>query len=151
MQRVLDVGSGAGFPGLPLKIMYPHIELTLVDAVRKKTSFLKHAIRMMPLNATEVIHGRIENLSKGEMRGRFDTIVCRAFSDLSNIIAHALPLLSRNGQLAIWKGRLPAEEIRNVQPVLAARQRLLTLCLQPYRLPETSIKHTLVIIRVSCF
>ena len=66
MKRVLDVGSGGGFPGLPLKVWNPSMDLTLIDAIRKKISFIQHVIRILKLTDTQTIHGRIEDLAHQE-------------------------------------------------------------------------------------
>lgn len=143
MQCVLDIGSGGGFPGLPLKVIYPHIKLHLIDAVRKKVSFLKHMVRLMRLKDTVVIHGRVEELSSQY----FDTIISRAYSNVSVVLKNALPLLSPGGQILIWKGPSPEEEIRAAQAVAAKQRRLLTFTVRSYELPEMSAERTLVAIR----
>jgi 16S rRNA (guanine527-N7)-methyltransferase len=146
MSRVLDMGSGGGFPGLPLKVNCPAIDLTLVDAVRKKTSFIQHVIRQLGLKNTRAIHARVEELSRTKPIHAFDTVVCRAFSNLTFIVTHALPLISETGQIVIWKGQIPAQEIRAVQPFLDSSKRRLELSLQSYRLPVLNAKRTLVVI-----
>ena len=83
--RLLDVGSGAGFPGIPLKVMIPSLDVILVDATRKKVSFLNHVIRRLHLSHITAIHSRIEDLQQ-EWEGRFDVIVCRAFSSLDDFV-----------------------------------------------------------------
>lgn len=146
MRHVLDVGSGGGFPGLPLKICCPSIDLTLVDASRKKVSFLQHAIRELGLREARAVQERVEGLS-GAIKGPlYDTIVCRAFSGLAFIVAQLPPLLADGGQILVWKGRLPREEIREVQPMLAAAGRALTLSVQSYRLPFSNADRTLVVL-----
>ena len=146
MKHVLDIGSGGGFPGLPLKVLYPAIELTLLDAVRKKTSFIQHVIRTLELSSARAIHGRVEDLSRPVAIKSFDTIICRAFSNLSFIITHALPLLSDGGKIVVWKGRVPEKEIT------AARSRFhdetwpLTIETRSYRLPIFDAERTIVII-----
>jgi 16S rRNA (guanine527-N7)-methyltransferase len=102
--RLLDVGSGAGFPGIPLKIMIPSLNVILVDANRKKVSFLKHVIRKLHLSHIEAIHSRIENLYQ-KQDGRFDIIVCRAFSSLADFAEKSLPLLAPQGLLMAFKGK----------------------------------------------
>jgi len=146
MQRVLDVGSGGGFPGLPLKVWNPSIDLTLMDAVRKKISFIQHVIRILKLTDTQTIHGRLEDLSRQEGFRPFDTILCRAFSDLSFIAAHGLPLLSKNGKIIVWKGKLPEKEIEAVRLRFHNENRGLKIETKPYRLPILDAERTIVII-----
>jgi len=147
MHDVLDIGSGGGFPGLPLKVLYPHIQLTLIDAVRKKTSFLKHVVRSMRIEDTQVVHGRIEEIGLRYKMTLWDSIVSRAYSSVSVILENALPLLSPGGQILIWKGPSPEEEIRAAQDVIARQRRLLTLRVRSYFLPEIAAQRTLVAIK----
>jgi len=146
MKRVLDVGSGGGFPGLPLKVWNPSLDMTLIDAVRKKISFIQHVIRILKLADTQTIHGRIEDLSRQEGFRPFDTILCRAFSDLPFIAAHGLPLLSENGKIIVWKGRLPEKEIEAVRLQFQHENRVLEIETKSYRLPILDADRTIVII-----
>ena len=148
MQRVLDVGSGGGFPGLPLKVWHPSLDLTLIDAVRKKISFIQHVIRILKLTGTQAIHGRIEDVARQEGFRPFDTILCRAFSDLSFIVTHGLPLLSKNGKIIVWKGKLPEKEIEAVRFQFQYENRGLAIETKPYRLPILDAERTIVIITV---
>jgi 16S rRNA (guanine527-N7)-methyltransferase len=102
--RMLDVGSGAGFPGIPLKVMMPSLDVTLVDATRKKVSFLNHVIRRLHLSHITAMHSRLEDLQQ-EWEGRFDVIVCRAFSSLGDFVEKSLPLLVPGGLLLAFKGK----------------------------------------------
>jgi 16S rRNA (guanine527-N7)-methyltransferase len=102
--RLLDVGSGAGFPGIPLKVMLPSLNVTLVDATRKKVSFLNHVIQRLHLSGISAIHSRVENLGQ-EREGAFDIIVCRAFSSLNDFVEKSLPLLAPDGLLMAFKGK----------------------------------------------
>jgi 16S rRNA (guanine527-N7)-methyltransferase len=101
---ILDIGAGAGFPGIPLKIVAPELDLTLVDSVRKKCDFLKEAVRWLGLNRTRVIHHTL----KGEAVGSFDVIVTRATFDLKTYATLAAPNLKPEGILIAMKG--PAVE-----------------------------------------
>lgn len=103
--RVLDAGSGAGFPGIPLKIARPDLVLTLVDSVRKKVSFLNYAIGCLGLEGIVAVHDRLENLGrKASLAGRFDRVVCRAFASLADFAALTLPFLAPGGCLLAMKG-----------------------------------------------
>ena len=146
MSRVLDMGSGAGFPGLPLKVWHPDIELTMVDAVRKKVSFLKHVVRLIGLKNTRVFQARVEDISHDPTFAAFDTIVCRAFGNLTYIVECALPLLSGDGQILIWKGHKPEKELQALSPLLERVQEGVSLRMKFYRLPLIEAQRTLVII-----
>lgn len=146
MSKVIDIGSGAGFPGLPLKVWHPGINLTMVDAVRKKVSFLKHVVRLMGIKNTQAIHMRVENLKPDPLNGTFDTIVCRAVGSLKSIVECALPLMSKDGQLLIWKGHKPEKELQELRPVIDCPSNGLWLRMESYRLPVIEAQRTLVII-----
>ena len=102
--RLLDVGSGGGFPGIPLKVMQPSLKVTLVDTVRKKVNFLKHVIRQLRLSDIHAVHSRIEELRQERGDG-FDVIVCRAFSNLDSFAEMSLPLLAPDGRLIAYKAK----------------------------------------------
>ena len=103
--KLLDIGTGGGFPGIPLKIMRPDLDMTLIDAVRKKISFVNHVIRCLGLSRIEALHVRAEALA-GEQRfqGRYTVIVCRALADLTKVARLALPLLSGQGKIVVYQG-----------------------------------------------
>ena len=105
-RRVLDAGSGGGFPGMVLKILRPDLSFTLVDSVRKKVSFLKYVIRTLGLTGIDAVHGRLEDLGRQPAyRERFDLVVCRAFSSLEHFAIVCRPFLSPGGSLLAMKGR----------------------------------------------
>ncbi len=110
---ILDIGSGAGFPGIPLKIIHPTIEVTLIDSVRKKVDFQRHIIRVLGLKGTEAIHGRVQDKEiLRDLGGRFDIILSRAFSDLQTLLALSLPFLRQAGKVVAMKGGVDDEEMR---------------------------------------
>jgi 16S rRNA (guanine527-N7)-methyltransferase len=102
---ILDVGSGGGFPGIPLKVMLPSLSVTLLEARRKRVSFLKHALRSMGMVDVNVINNRLEKAAELlAQNDGFDVIVSRAFSNLKTFVAHSLPLLNSKGCLLAYKG-----------------------------------------------
>jgi len=102
---VLDIGSGAGFPGIPLKIAQPSLRMTLIDSVRKKVDFQRHVIRMLGLRGTETIHGRAQDRETVQnLGGRFDITLSRAFSDLRAFLVLSLPFLKEGGTAIAMKG-----------------------------------------------
>jgi 16S rRNA (guanine527-N7)-methyltransferase len=109
---LLDIGSGAGFPGIPLKMVKPDLNVTLIDSVRKKVDFQRHIIRTLGLKGIEATHGRAEEegLSQG-MEGRFDTVISRAFSDLKTLLILSSPFLKKGGRVLAMKGETE-EEVR---------------------------------------
>ena len=98
---LLDIGTGAGFPGLPLKIARPELQIVLVESIRKKTSFLKQVIRLLKLEGIEVYNGRIEDFDRC---GCFDYAVSRAFSELGLFCRLAAPFITPDGRLLAMKG-----------------------------------------------
>lgn len=93
---LLDIGSGAGFPGIPLKIAEPTLEITLIDSVRKKVDFQRHILRSLGLKGMEAIHGRVQETEiLIRMEGRFDRVVSRAFSHLQTFLHLAYPFLKK--------------------------------------------------------
>jgi 16S rRNA (guanine527-N7)-methyltransferase len=106
--NILDVGTGAGLPGIPLAIAMPEQHFTLLDTNGKKTRFLEHAVRQLPLKNVDVQKVRIEDFSIAQP---YDSIVSRAFSSLSLFVDTCGPLLRPDGCLLAMKGKLPKEEI----------------------------------------
>jgi 16S rRNA (guanine527-N7)-methyltransferase len=109
---LLDIGSGAGFPGIPLKIVQPSLEVTLIDSVRKKVDFHRHIMRMLGLKGIEPIHGRIQDKEiLQSMEGQFDIVISRAFSDLRTLLILGFPFLKRGGKVLAMKGDVSGDEI----------------------------------------
>lgn len=108
---IVDVGTGAGFPGIPLKIVNPEIKLTLVESVGKKVEFCQHIIQTIGLNDVEVIHSRVEILGQQpQYRQKFHWAVARAVAVMSTLVEYILPLLKVNGVMIAMKGPdAPAE------------------------------------------
>jgi 16S rRNA (guanine527-N7)-methyltransferase len=122
---LLDIGSGAGFPGIPLKIVQPFFRVTLIDSVRKKVDFQRHIIRMLRLKEIEVIHGRIQDKEFLERMGeRFDIVISRAFSDLQTLLVLSFPFLKKGGMILAMKGEMTSEETRLLDEVERNRYRL---------------------------
>lgn len=108
--RLLDIGSGAGLPIIPLKILLPDIPMISVDAVAKKIHFQRHIIRILNLQNIEAVHARVEDLHK-TYRHSFSIITSRAFTRLDRFISLAAPLLSEGGVLIAMKGDQAESEI----------------------------------------
>ncbi len=115
--RVIDVGTGAGFPGVPVKLLRPDIRLTLLDAAGKKTDFVRSALEAMGVEA-EVVCGRAEELARGEMRESFDVALSRAVAPLRTLLELCAPLLRTGGTLAAWKGEGYAQELSDAKHAL---------------------------------
>lgn len=149
--RILDVGTGAGFPGLPLKILRPDLRLTLIDGVRKKISFVAHAIRLLGLDRAEALHVRLEDLARQASPPAFDVVVCRAVADLARWVPAAAVLLAGGGCILAYKGPQVAEETAAMasahdgqSDLLSVGGRLMRISVHPYHLPFTGDRRTLV-------
>jgi 16S rRNA (guanine527-N7)-methyltransferase len=146
---VLDAGSGGGFPGIPLNIVRPDLTVTMVDSVRKKVSFLKHAVRTLGLSRINAVHGRVEDLGLlPDYRGKFDRVVCRAFSSLDNFASLTLPFLSPGGCLLAMKGPQAdhdheAKNHRGDGKIILGG-RTFSLHIHRYRLPLLDAQRSLV-------
>lgn len=112
--KLADAGSGAGFPGIPLKIVRPEIELALIESSRKKAAFLRHIIRLLKLTGTNVIEQRLEHLPK-EYEKNFDVIVSRATFNAADFIRMACPYVKDNGRLILNKGPKFSEELKELE------------------------------------
>jgi 16S rRNA (guanine527-N7)-methyltransferase len=144
--RVLDIGSGGGFPGIPLKILRPDLHLMLIDASRKKVSFQKYIIRELGIKDIEARNIRTEKL-KRELQPEsrpYHVIVSKAVSKLDRFLDQAIPLLRRPGIMIAMKGRSVEAELE------AARSKIevegLVLTVKKYRLPHLDIERCLIIL-----
>jgi 16S rRNA (guanine527-N7)-methyltransferase len=119
--RLVDVGSGAGFPGLPLKIADPDIELTLLDATAKKVGFLEEAIRVLGLSEARAVHGRSEELAHDpSYRSAFDVVAARAVAKLPALIELCMPFCGPRGWGLFPKGVEIDEEVASTTTALSA-------------------------------
>ncbi|WP_173198098.1 16S rRNA (guanine(527)-N(7))-methyltransferase RsmG [Geobacter sp. SVR] len=109
-ERLLDIGSGAGMPAIPLKIVLPGLRVVSVDAVGKKIHFQRHMARLLQFKQFEALHARVETLH-ATRPGAFDVIISRAFSSLTTFVSLAGPLLADNGRMVAMKGAAAAEEL----------------------------------------
>lgn len=116
--RLLDIGSGGGFPAIPLKIACHELQVVSVDAVDKKIIFQRHAARLLGLRGFEALHARGEELAT-QYAGTFDCVVSRAFSDIPAFVRIALPLIGEQGRIVAMKGRGGREEAETVSSALA--------------------------------
>jgi 16S rRNA (guanine527-N7)-methyltransferase len=110
--KIIDVGTGAGFPGIPLKIVYPSIILTLSESVGKKVEFCQHIVMMLDLKQTTVLSTRIENIGQDpNYREIFDYALARAVASLPTLVEYLLPLVKVGGHVIAQKGKNIKEEL----------------------------------------
>jgi 16S rRNA (guanine527-N7)-methyltransferase len=145
--RLLDIGSGAGFPVIPLKIIRPDITMVSVDAVVKKIHFQRHIIRMLNLQNIEAIHARIEELHKTRCN-KFTVITSRAFTRIDHFVALAAPLLAEDGVLIAMKGEQAEQEISASDEELHAGG-FSVVSVKRYTLPENMGERVLTFLKQS--
>jgi 16S rRNA (guanine527-N7)-methyltransferase len=142
---LIDLGSGGGFPGIPLRIALPGLHLSLVESSRKKSSFLSHVVRTLCLDGVQVIRERVEEMTAGENPpGRFDTLVSRAAFKLPDLIRAASFFLKPGGQLIAMKGPDPQEEMEETERLSEAAGMVFTAC-RAVRLPGADSLRKLII------
>ena len=112
VKSVIDIGTGAGFPGIPLKIVYPDSDFVLLDSLNKRVRFLNEAIELLHLKKIQAVHGRAEDLArKPEFRGKFELCVSRAVANLNTLSEYCIPFVRVNGFFISYKAQKGLEEI----------------------------------------
>lgn len=113
---LIDVGTGAGFPGLALKIAFPHLRVTLLDSLNKRVEFLNAVIRELGITGAEAVHGRAEDYARpGKLRETFDLCVSRAVANLSSLCEYCLPYVKRQGLFIAYKSGNASREIAGAE------------------------------------
>ena len=140
--KIVDVGTGAGFPGLVLKIVFPNLDVVLVDALNKRINFLNHVIESLKLKNIEAIHDRIENYAKNNLEV-FDLVTCRAVAKLNIISELCLPLAKINGYFIPMKATIE-DEISDTKYLEVLKSKVESVI--TFNLPiENSIRNLIVI------
>lgn len=144
---VIDVGTGAGFPGVPLKIARPDIKLTLLDSLNKRLNFLTEVKNQLSLSDVTCIHSRAEDGAKmgSHLRENFDVATSRAVANLSVLCEYCLPYLKRGGVFLAYKGSDVDEELISAQNAIEILGGEVTGVFQ-YNIPDTDINHSVVVI-----
>jgi len=109
--KIIDVGTGAGLPGIPLAIFMPGVQFTLLDSNSKKTRFVRQAVLELQLHNVEVVHSRVESLGR---KGEFDAVLSRAFASVDDIMNLTEYLLQPEGVLIAMKGQIPEAELKKI-------------------------------------
>lgn len=118
--RAIDIGSGAGFPGLPLKIVWPSLRMTLMDGTGKKVTFLQEVVKALNLKEINVVQGRAEEMGQQPAyRGQFDLVTARAVARLNTLVEYLIPFACENGYIVAYKGPSASEEFIEAQKAIA--------------------------------
>ena len=118
-ERIADIGSGAGFPGLPLAVALPHSQIDLIESVGRKCEFIQRAIEAAGIANANAINARSEELAGGERRDSYDVVTARAVGRLSTLAELASPLLREGGLLVAWKGKRDPDEEQQLERAAA--------------------------------
>jgi 16S rRNA (guanine527-N7)-methyltransferase len=142
--RVLDIGSGAGFPGIPIKIARPSLQVSLIDSVQKKVAFQRHILRILGLQGAEAVHGRAQDPAIQEsLGGRFDAVISRAFSDTETFLSLSHPFLRPGGLALAMKGVVTDDEVDRVNKAMKKQYEHPQFF--SFVLPFSSFKRTLLL------
>ena len=146
ISRVIDVGTGAGFPGIPLKIVFPELKITLLDSLQKRIKVLNEVIGRLCLKDIEAIHGRAEEYARRkEYREQYDLCVSRAVANLASLSEYCLPYVKVGGWFVPYKSGKIQEELENskkAMELLGGRKKEVVF----FQLPDSDIDRSLVIV-----
>lgn len=144
--RLLDIGTGAGLPGIPIKIMNPNMDVTLMDSLNKRVNFLKHIIEMLELKDIDAIHARAEEMGQDKRwREKYDIVVSRAVAKMPVLLEYCLPLLRIGGIFIAYKGAEIEEELAQAKKALQVLGGTIRT-IEKMELPENSGSRSLVIV-----
>lgn len=145
--KVIDVGTGAGFPGIPLKIAFPELEIVLLDSLNKRIQFLNQVIDTLNLEKISTIHGRAEDFGKNPAyREQFDLCVSRAVANLSTLSEYCVPFVHIGGSFISYKSGKVQEELEKAKKAVQLLGGELETCLN-YALADTEMERSLVVIK----
>ncbi len=148
---LIDIGTGAGFPGIPLKIVFPHLHVTLFDSLNKRINFLNEVIDSLGLNeegSITTLHGRAEDYAskkEGSLRESFDIVVSRAVANMSTLSEYCLPYVKVGGKFLAYKGEKAAEELSGAKGAIHLLGGKL-ISAEEFLLPNTDISRTICIV-----
>lgn len=146
ISNMIDIGTGAGFPGIPIKIIFPHIKVTLLDSLNKRIKFLNAVIEELSIVNVNVVHGRAEEFAKQkEYREKYELCVSRAVANLASLSEYCLPFVDIGGNFVSYKSGDIEEELNNSRKavkILGGKVKNVS----KFQLPATDITRSLVVI-----
>ena len=137
---LIDVGTGAGFPGVVLKIVFPNLKITLVDSLQKRVNYLNEIIKELKLQDIEAIHSRGE-----DYKGEFDVVTSRAVANIEKLVDYTMHLVSKNGVFVAMKGNIDKELTESVAKKINKKYRIIKL--EKFTLPIENSERSLVVIK----
>jgi len=147
VSSIIDIGTGAGFPGIPLKIVFPDIRITLMDSLNKRIDFLTEVIHELDLKKIDTIHERAETLGhKEEFREKYDLCVSRAVANLSVLSEYTIPFVKTGGYFIAYKGTDNDEEIKQSKKAISILGGTVENIIQ-YKLPDNNTSRSLIVVK----
>ncbi|MBO4815517.1 MAG: 16S rRNA (guanine(527)-N(7))-methyltransferase RsmG [Clostridia bacterium] len=144
---IIDVGTGAGFPGIPIKIVYPETRVVLLDSLNKRVNFLNEVISKLKLRNIQTIHGRAEDFGRDKnYRERYDIAIARAVAPLNVLLEYLMPFIKIDGKCICMKGSNIEEEINNSKNAITVLGGIL-IEKKEFKLPDTDINRTIIEIK----
>lgn len=140
VETLCDIGTGAGFPGVVLKILYPNLKITLVDALQKRVNYLNEIIKIMDLDNIVAIHKRGE-----ELKEKYDVVTSRAVANIEKLLTYTMHLVSKNGVMIAMKGNIEEELTKEVEAKINKKYNIIEV--NKFLLPIENSKRSLVVIK----
>lgn len=145
--QILDMGTGAGFPGIPLKIVFPELEITLLDSLNKRINFLNEVIEQLGLKKIKAVHGRAEDYGRDrEYREKFDYCVSRAVANLSTLSEYCMPYVKIGGAFIPYKSGKIEEELNQAKGAVKLLGGKIEEVIT-FMLPKTDVERSFVVVR----
>lgn len=146
IESIMDVGTGAGFPGIPLKIIFPEIKITLLDSLNKRINFLNEVIEKLELQNIHCVHGRAEDIGHmPEYREQYDLVVSRAVANLSSLSEYCIPFVKVGGKFISYKSGNIENELESAKPAIQTLNSSIDE-VNKYILPKSDMQRSIIVI-----